>query len=171
MQESGLTEIIPLIMHLNYLGPVSCLYILNSSGLTVGSSCSPIAARWQVFVSFLSALKAHQLALEGCSWGWLDTSLFIDMAGNIPLIKGMLDVILFLLLLLPLFLGPIIYQVASLGQAHSVWGLIEQYGSPLGHLRYMEPAKSVSLKATQQEGNLNLSDFKAYALKSLERHN
>ena len=42
------------------------------------------------------------------------------MAGNIPLIKGMLDVILFLLLLLPLLLGAIIYQVASLGQACSV---------------------------------------------------
>ena len=82
----------------------------------------------------------------------------------------MLDVILFPLLLLPLLLGAIIYQVASLGQARSVWGLIEQYDSPLGHLRDMEPAKSVSLKATQQKGNLSLSDFRAYALKSLERH-
>ena len=41
-----------------------------SLGLTVGSGCSLMAARWQVF-SLLSALMAHQLTLEGCTHWWL----------------------------------------------------------------------------------------------------
>ena len=46
-------------VHLNYLGPVS--YV--SSWLTVGSGCSLMAARWQVFFFFLSSLRVHQLSL------------------------------------------------------------------------------------------------------------
>ena len=36
-------------MHLSYLGPVSCVFTSwVSSGLTLGSDCSTMAARWQV---------------------------------------------------------------------------------------------------------------------------
>ena len=50
-------------MYLSYLGPVSCVITSwVSSGLTLGSGCSLMAVRWQVFfVSFLSSLRAHQL--------------------------------------------------------------------------------------------------------------
>ena len=36
-----------------------------SSGLTIGCSCSVMAARCQVFFSFWSFLRTHQLTLEG----------------------------------------------------------------------------------------------------------
>ena len=53
MQDSGLTEIIPLIFHLISLGPVSCIFTSWVSwGLTVESSCSLMAARQQIY-SFL----------------------------------------------------------------------------------------------------------------------
>ena len=39
-------------------------------GLTIGSGCSLMASRGQVF-SFLSALRAHQLTLEGYNHWWL----------------------------------------------------------------------------------------------------
>ena len=72
-------------MHLSYLGPVSCVFTSwVSSGLTVGSGCSLMAARWQVFSSFLSSLRAHQLAGGGCNRWWLWHPLFTDMAGSIP---------------------------------------------------------------------------------------
>lgn len=60
--------------------------------------------------------------------------------------EGMLDVILFLLLLLPLLLlVATVYQVASLGQVHSVRGLVEQHSSPLDRLRDMKSEKTVTL--------------------------
>ena len=40
-------------------------------GLTLGSGFSLMAARSQVFFSFLSALKADQLMLESCNLWWL----------------------------------------------------------------------------------------------------
>ena len=58
-------------MHHSYLGPVSCIFTSwVSSGLTIGSGCSLMAARWQVF-SFLSFLRVHRLTLEGCNRRWL----------------------------------------------------------------------------------------------------
>ena len=55
-------------MHLSYLGPVSCFQILSflSSGLTIGSGYSLMAARWQVFfiAEFPQGSPAH------CLW-WL----------------------------------------------------------------------------------------------------
>ena len=62
------------LLHLSFLGPVSGVFhILSflSSGLTIGSGCSPMAASSKVFFSFLSALRVHQLALEGCNHWWL----------------------------------------------------------------------------------------------------
>ena len=50
VQESGLIEVIPLIMYLTHLEPVSCVFTSwVSSGLTVECGCSLMAARWQVF--------------------------------------------------------------------------------------------------------------------------
>ena len=40
-------------------------HVLSPSGLTTGSGCNLMVARWQVFFSVLSALRAHQLTLEG----------------------------------------------------------------------------------------------------------
>ena len=44
------------------------MYLISwvSSGLTIGSGCSLMAARWQVFISFLSFLRDHWLTLESC---------------------------------------------------------------------------------------------------------
>ena len=44
-----------------------------------------MATRWQIFFSFLSSLRAHQLTFHGgwnCWWLW--HPLFTDVAGNIP---------------------------------------------------------------------------------------
>ena len=73
-------------IHLSYLGPVSCVFTSwVSTGLTLGSGCSLMAARWQAFfVSFLSSFRAHPLTLHGCSHWWLWYPLFTDMAGKIP---------------------------------------------------------------------------------------
>ena len=70
-------------MHLSYLGPVSGVFTSwVSLGLTVWSGCSLIAARWQVFFSFLSFLWAHWL-----TWRLqllrIVTFFVTDMAGNI----------------------------------------------------------------------------------------
>ena len=52
-------------MHPSYLGPVSCVFTSwVSSSCTLGSGCSLMTGRWQVFfVSFLSSLGAHR---HGC---------------------------------------------------------------------------------------------------------
>ena len=50
-------------MHFSYLRPISCFHILSSSGLTIGSGCSLLAARWQVFFS-LSSLMTHGLTFS-----------------------------------------------------------------------------------------------------------
>ena len=49
MQESGLTEIILLIYTSAIWGQCLVFSSWVSSGLTRGSGCSPVAARWQVF--------------------------------------------------------------------------------------------------------------------------
>ena len=56
-------------MHITYLGLVSCFL---HSELPWGSpqgvaGCNLIAVRWQVFFSFLSAFRNHQLVFEGCN--------------------------------------------------------------------------------------------------------
>ena len=49
-------------IHVSYLGPISCVFpSWVSSGLIVGSSCSLMTARWQVFFSFLNYPRVHQL--------------------------------------------------------------------------------------------------------------
>ena len=57
----------------------------SSSGLTHGSGCGLMAARWQIFfVSFLSFLRAHQLTISGgCNHQWLWLPLLTDMVGDI----------------------------------------------------------------------------------------
>jgi len=71
-------------MHLNYLGPVSCIFTFwVSSGLTIGSGHSLMAVWWQVRYSLLSSLRAHQLTTSGgCNHWWLWQPLFTGMAGN-----------------------------------------------------------------------------------------
>ena len=57
MQESGVTEIIPFVFIAATWESVSSVFhILSSSGLTIGRGYSLMAARSQVFFSFLSAL-------------------------------------------------------------------------------------------------------------------
>ena len=87
MQESGLTKIIPLICTSAIWGQYPVFSHPVSSGLFAGSGCSLMAARWQVFFSVLSFLRAHRLMLEGCNNGRLWHPLFTDMAGNIPFIN------------------------------------------------------------------------------------
>ena len=75
-------------MHLGYLGPVSCvLTSWASSGLTVGSGCSLMAAGWQVFFpsQVSSGLTAH---LGGLQLLMTLRALFTDTAGNIPFMNG-----------------------------------------------------------------------------------
>ena len=71
-------------MHLSYLGPVSCIFTFwVSSGLTIGSGHSLLAAWWQVRYSLLSSLRAHQLTTSGgCNHWWLWQPSFTGMAGN-----------------------------------------------------------------------------------------
>ena len=47
-----------------------------------------MAARWQVFFSFLSSLRAHWLTHGGLQSLMAVTSLFTDMAGNTPFFRG-----------------------------------------------------------------------------------
>ena len=66
-QESGLIEIIPFICISDIWGQYTAFFhILSSLGATIGNGCSLMAVRSQVFF-FLSALRAHQLTLEGCN--------------------------------------------------------------------------------------------------------
>ena len=51
-------------MHLSYLGPVSYVFTSwVSSGLSTGSGCTLMAARWQILYSFLNFLR-----LSGSLW-------------------------------------------------------------------------------------------------------
>ena len=69
MQESGLIETILLICTSAIWGQYP---VFIFSGLTIGSGCSLMAARWQVFFFFLISLGAHQLTVRGgCSRSWL----------------------------------------------------------------------------------------------------
>ena len=70
--------------HLGYLRPVSWDFpSFASLVLTMGSGCSLMAARRQVFFSFLSFLRAHWFTLESCNRWQLWDLLFTNMAGNI----------------------------------------------------------------------------------------
>ena len=62
MQESGLTEIIPLVCVSAVWGKDSVFTSQVSSGFTVGSGCSLITARWR-YSFFMSFLRAHQLTI------------------------------------------------------------------------------------------------------------
>ena len=89
MQESGLTEIIPFIFIAATLESVfSVFHILSSSGLTIGSGYSLMAARSQVFFFFLSALRTQEFTFEGLEFLITVISLFTDMAGNTLFLKG-----------------------------------------------------------------------------------
>ena len=57
-------------------------------GSVVVSACSLMAARWQVFFSFLSSLRAHGLTHGGLQSPMAVTSLFTDMAENAPSFRG-----------------------------------------------------------------------------------
>ena len=68
MQESGLTEIIPFTCISVIWGQYPMFFSSWAPlELTIGSGGSLMVARSQVFFSFLSALRAHQLILEGCN--------------------------------------------------------------------------------------------------------
>ena len=68
MQESGLTEIIPLICTAVIWRPVCDIFKSGiSSGLTLGSGYNLMGARWKVSFSLLSVLRAHGLTLEDCN--------------------------------------------------------------------------------------------------------
>lgn len=45
----GLHKFLRQMKHLIYLGPVSCAFNLSFSGLSIGSGCSLMTARWQIF--------------------------------------------------------------------------------------------------------------------------
>ena len=68
---------------------ILCLHLPSflSSGLTIGSGYSLMAARRPLFFSFLSSLRAHQLTLGGLQWLMTVASLFTDVAGNIPFLS------------------------------------------------------------------------------------
>ena len=72
MQESGLTDITLMICTSATLGryPVFSLPAF-ARGLTIGSGCRLMAAKWQAFLSFLNVLRVHGLTLEGCHHWWL----------------------------------------------------------------------------------------------------
>ena len=73
-------------MHLTYVEPASCAFPSWASwGLTVGSGCSLVAAKWQALFSSLSSLSTHQLTIHGGWWLW--HPLFTDKAGNTPFPK------------------------------------------------------------------------------------
>ena len=72
-------------MYLSYLGPVSSVFhILSSLVLTIGCGCSLMAARSQVLVFFLCALRAQKFTFGGPESLMSVTSLLTDMGGNIP---------------------------------------------------------------------------------------
>ena len=77
-----------LYTHLSYLGPVSCVFTSwVSSGLTRGSGCSLMAAKWQVFFpSWVSS------GFTGSHWKAAiadDCDIPItDMAGNISFLNS-----------------------------------------------------------------------------------
>ena len=72
-------------MNISYLGPVSCVFTSwVSSGLTIGSGCTLMAARWQVFFpSWISSgLTSSLLSVAAIADDW--HTLFTDLSGNIP---------------------------------------------------------------------------------------
>ena len=81
-------------MHHSYLGPVSCFFTSwVSLGLTIGSGCSLMAARWQVFFSFLSSLRVHQLTLEGCNCWWLTWQEIFHFSNPLLLVRNLTNIL------------------------------------------------------------------------------
>ena len=73
-------------MHLTYVEPASCAFTSWASwGLTIGSGCSLVAARWQAFL-FIPEFPQHSPAHHPW-WLMTVTSLFTEKAGNIPFLK------------------------------------------------------------------------------------
>ena len=70
MQESVLTEIIPFICTSVIWAIILCFHSLGSPTAprrALQGWLQRVAARWQVFFSFLSVLRTHQLMLDGCN--------------------------------------------------------------------------------------------------------
>ena len=84
----GLTEIIPFICILATCSQYPVFFhILSSSVLTLGSGCSPEAARLQVLFSFLGALRPQKFTFGGSNLLITLTSLeemVAQMAKNLP---------------------------------------------------------------------------------------
>ena len=79
-------------MHLSSLGPVSYVFwILSSSVLTRGSGYILKAARWQVSLSFLSALRVQGFLFGGQESLMTVTFLFTDVAGNISILRPVIQ--------------------------------------------------------------------------------
>ena len=74
MQECGITEFFPFVCTSALWGQYPVFsHSEFPQDSTWGSSCSLIAARGQVFFSFLSSLGAHQITFHGgcnCWWLW-----------------------------------------------------------------------------------------------------
>lgn len=74
-------------MDLSYLGPASrVVHILSPSVLAAGSGCSLMSAESQV-LSFFGALGAQKLPFGGLALLMTVTSLFSDVAANIPFLN------------------------------------------------------------------------------------
>ena len=72
-------------MQLSFLGPVSCVSTSwVSSGLSVGSGCSLMAARGQIVLPFWDFSGLTSSPLWRLQLLTTVTSLFTDMTGNIP---------------------------------------------------------------------------------------
>ena len=68
----SLGSLISFLLYTPLLSGASVFTSWASLRLTVGTGCSLMAARWQMFFSFLCSLRAHWLILEGsnCWWWW-----------------------------------------------------------------------------------------------------
>ena len=84
----GLTEILPFICILAICSQYPVFFhILSSSVLTLGSGCSPNAARFQVLFSFLDALRPQKFTFGGSKLLMALTPLeekVAQMAKNLP---------------------------------------------------------------------------------------
>ena len=75
-------------MHLSYLGPVSCVFTSwLSSGLTIGSGCSLMAAKMAGILFPPECPQGSQAHVEGLPSLMTVMSLFTDVTGNIPFLS------------------------------------------------------------------------------------
>ena len=82
--KSRLTEL--LLWYVPGLSGVNILFfhILGSSGLSIGSACTLMATRWQVFFPSWVPFRAHKLTIhDSCNYWWLWHSCLL-IWGNIP---------------------------------------------------------------------------------------